>query len=276
MLKYSSDILPKYSYTLISSDFYKVILRENFIKIDSAHYSYNEYSIVRQFINLTNDEINSNIETNFDVFIEFAKLNEETQNLKNEISELKASLSNSDYQIIKCTEKFMLGSVLPCDFSQLLTTRTEIRNKINLLESGETLSDTDLLQNAKDKKIIEMSAIAQTTITNGIDYNGEHYRLNTMDQINLTSMYSLAQSGKPTPYHSDNKVCRIYTSSEMITLVHACIQWITYHTTYFNLLKHQIIETETISDVENITYGMQLKAEYQAIINSITASVSST
>jgi hypothetical protein len=121
------------------------------------------------------------------------------------------------------------------------------------------------------RKIIEMSAICQTTITNGIDYNGEHYRLNTTDQINLTSLYSLAQLGQSVPYHADGQVCRIYTPEEMVGLAQAGTQWIIYHTTYFNLLKHQILEMSTIEEVEAVTYGMELKPEYQSTLNAITA-----
>lgn len=273
MLKYSSQILDSFSYTIITTNIYKIILRENFIEVNTNNYSYNEYFLIREFENMTNDEINTTITENFQLYLEFAKLNEETQNIKNEIAELKFALTNSDYQIIKCAENFMLGSVLPYDFSQLLSNRTEIRDKINTLQNGETLNDEDKLQKAIDKKIIEMSAIAQTTITNGIDFNNEHYRLNTTDQINLTSMFSMAQVGIPVPYHSDNNVCRIYQPEEMIPLVQSCIQWITYHTTYFNLLKHQIIDLKSIDDVENIIYGMELKPEYQNILNMILSTI---
>lgn len=272
MLKYSSEILPLYEY-IPHGDYYKVSLRENFTEISSSQYSYNEYCIVREFEGLSNEEIDNKISEEFDLYLEFAKLNEETQNIKQEISELKLALSNSDYQIIKCTENFMLGSVLPYDFSQLLAQRTEIRNRINILENNEELTDEDKLQKAKDKKIIEMSAISQTTITNGTDFNGEHYRLNTTDQINLTSMYSLAQAGSSVPYHADNSVCRIYPSEEMIGLVQTCMSYITYHTTYFNLLKHQILNMTSIDEVNAVSYGMTLLPEYQAVIDSVTSSL---
>ena len=46
---------------------------------------------------------------------------------------------------------------------------------------------------------------------------------------------------------------------------------ILFHTTYFNLLKHQILEMSTIEEVEAVTYGMELKPEYQSTLNAITA-----
>ena len=54
----------------------------------------------------------------------------------------------------------------------------------------------------------------------------------------------------------------------MIGLVQANIQWIIYHTIYFNLLKHQILEMET-GKIEVVKHGMKLKEEYQSILNTI-------
>lgn len=39
--------------------------------------------------------------------------------------------------------------------------------------------------------------------------------------------------------------------------------------TYFNILKHQILEIETGEEVEIVKYGMELKEEYQSILNTI-------
>ena len=130
-------------------------------------------------------------------------------------------------------------------------------------------SEENELQQLKARKINEICAMCQTTITNGIDYSGEHYRLNTTDQINLTSLYTLAQKGQSVPYHADGKVCRIFSAEEMIGLVEKSMQWTIYHTTYFNLLKHQIIDMETKEEVENVVYGMKLNEEYQQVLNSI-------
>lgn len=39
--------------------------------------------------------------------------------------------------------------------------------------------------------------------------------------------------------------------------------------TYFNILKHQILEMETEEEAEIVKYGMKLKEEYQSISNTI-------
>ena len=260
MLKYSTEIVNTFSYKLLKDNYYEVYLRENIAQLDNR-YSFNEYSLIVKSDNIEND-----ITNNFDIYLENAKLNEELTNTQNEIKNLKKLLTDSDYQIIKCAENFMIGSVLPYDFSQLLYNRIDIRNKINNLQGS---TEENSIEEEKNKKIIEMCAICQTTITSGIDYNNEHYRLNTTDQINLTSLYSLAQLGQSVPYHADGKVCRIYTSEEMTRLVQTATKWVIYHTTYYNLLKHQIQDMTDIEEVKKVEYGTELSSEYQTILNTI-------
>lgn len=163
----------------------------------------------------------------------------------------------------------MLGSILPYDFSKLLFNRMEIRDNINALQDNSL--EVDALEKLKERKITEMSAASQTTITNGIDYNEKHYRLNTTDQINLTSLYSLAQSGASVPYHADGEVCRVFAPEEMCGLVQNATKWVIYHTTYFNLLKHQILALETEDEIKAVYYGIELKDEYKSVLKSITA-----
>lgn len=266
MLKYSNNIVDKIEICYVSQYCSKLLLRENITLLDDGRCQYNEYSMLRS--GNDNDILISDIEQDFDALIEAAKVEEALRFKENQITGLKHRLESTDYQILKCTESFMLGSVLPYDFSQLLTERNSLRDDINNIQDDV---EVDVLDAAKNYKITEMSAICQTTITNGIDYNDEHYRLNTTDQINLTSLYSLAQLGQSVPYHADGQVCRIYTPEEMIGLAQAGTQWIIYHTTYFNLLKHQILEMSTVEEVEAVTYGMELKPEYQSILNAITA-----
>ena len=63
-------------------------------------------------------------------------------------------------------------------------------------------------------------------------------------------------------YDEDNKTA-------YIELAKASTSWIVYHTTYFNLLKHQILDYTTIEEVESVYYGTPLKKEYQQIIDTI-------
>lgn len=263
MLKYSFTEPTKYYYDIISNNLVKLYMRENIALIDKK-YSYNEYSIIVS----NKEDLNNDIEINFDIYLAQAKENENNIRKNTKIDNLKTSLNNSDYQVIKCFENYMLNSVLPYDFSSLLSDRISWRDEINNIESDSLTIDTDLDQE-KQKKITEMMACCQSIITNGIDFNEEHYRLNTTDQINLTSLYALAQKGMSVPYHSDGNVCRIFTSEEMITLVEKATQFIIYNTTYFNLLKHQILKMKSRDEIKAVFYGMELNEEYKQIINSI-------
>lgn len=219
---------------------------------------------------IISNDIDAAITDNFNTYLEIAKLNDEERKKKsNMIESYKQALNNSDYMILKNLENYALGLTLPYEYSALISKRQELRDQINNLESSEIDNASMELTQCKSRKITEMCAICQTTITNGIDYNDEHYRLSTTDQINLTSLYTLAQSGQSVPYHADGSVCRMYEPDELIGLVQSSIQWIVYHTTYFNLLKHQILELETIEEIEKIEYGIELKEEYQLILNSI-------
>lgn len=268
MFKVYNSQPDNYSYKLLNNlGYYEVILRENIEEQSISNYTCNEYKTI---VESTEEEIENLIETNFDLYLENGKLNEELDNKRKEIEYLKKQLNDSDYQMLKCTESYMLGEVLPYNFSTLLSNRISLRDSINEIESNTTPLETDLVNMEKEKKIKEMMSCCQTTITAGIDYNNSHYRLNTTDQINLSSLYMLAQAGQSVPYHADGEVCRIFTSEEMIGLVQTGMKWVIYHTTYFNLLKHQIQEMESVEEIQAVTYGMELKEEYNQILTSIT------
>lgn len=265
MLLNSIKSVDSYNYIQLSDNIYKLYLRTN-ITDHNTYFSYNEYVLVTEIIS---DDIDATISANFNTYLEIAKLNDEERKKANMIEACKQNLSNSDYMILKNLENHALGLTLPYDYSTLIAKRQELRDQINNLESSETDTASTELAQCKSRKITEMCAVCQTTITNGIDYNNEHYRLNTTDQINLTSLYTLAQAGQSVPYHADGSVCRMYEPDELIGLVQSSIQQITYHTTYYNLLKNQIASMENIDEVNAVTYGMTLKDEYQALIDAI-------
>lgn len=245
--------------------FYKVIFTADVMETTTGYYC-KEYPIVIEAESIT--AATEKVEQNFDAYFEWGKSNYEEANKAAKVSIYKNQLNASDYQVIKCAESFMLGNVLPYNFSELLYKRNSTREAINAAEE-EYILESEKLENLKNLKIMEMSAQSQYMIKNGIDYNNEHYSLNTHDQINLTSLYALAQAGQSVPYHADGQVCRIYSAEEMVGLVQASIQWIIYHTTYFNLLKHLILDQDDAEVIEAVEYGMVLTEEYQTILDSI-------
>lgn len=56
--------------------------------------------------------------------------------IRNEIESLKAELSSTDYQIIKCSEYQLQGLEMPYDLAALHATRQALRDRINELEAG--------------------------------------------------------------------------------------------------------------------------------------------
>lgn len=264
MLKKSKIEPKKIEYKILSNNVVKVFLRENII-LESDEYVYNEYSLL---IN-NKENIIADIEENFNIYLSQAKENENSLKKTMKINNLKTSLDNTDYQVIKCVENYMLDSVLPYDFSTLIYERIAWRDKINCIQEN-LLTEEPSLEQEKERKIMEMMACCQSIISNGIDYNDEHYRLNTTDQINLSTLSALAQQGKSVPYHADGQVCRIYEPSEILGLISKATQFIIYNTTYFNLLKHTILNLESTEEIKAITYSSALPEEYQKVLDSIT------
>lgn len=178
----------------------KVYFHEN-IEESNDRYICDTYSIyVPADVDLSDENIQN-------LYLLMAKTQEETENRKKSINLLKNQLDSSDYKLLKCMESFMLSDVLPYDFSVLLSDRTLLRDKINAMQDG---IDSISLDEVKCRKIVEMSAVSNVKITDGVDYNNEHFRLTMNDQISLTTLGYLAQSGQSVPYHADGKVCRIF------------------------------------------------------------------
>lgn len=85
--------------------------------------------------------------------------------------------------------------------------------------------------------------------------------------------HNLKKLPNVTAYHADSKECRLYQPKEMTALIQTAIGWITYHTTYFNLLKHQIMELTSVDEVKSVVYGTLLGSERQALLDVISTSL---
>lgn len=118
-----------------------------------------------------------------------------------------------------------------------------------------------------NKKISTLSKICNQIITNGIDFNTEHYSLTEHDQINLSKLESLAKDGNNVLYHSDGNKCRVYDSEEFRQLTSFAFAFISYNTTYFNLLKSEIENMTSIDNVLSVNYGTKLSEENQNILD---------
>lgn len=61
-----------------------------------------------------------------------------TKKIQGEIDAIKAELSETDYQVIKCYEASLVGEELPYDIKALHEDRNEKRAQINALETNLT------------------------------------------------------------------------------------------------------------------------------------------
>lgn len=262
---YDNDISP-IDIEKVSESIYKIIFRENIKSLSSTKIECDEYIIFTE--NSSDKTIEEFVEENKGILLTTAIAQDEIKSNENKINNMKASLTNTDYKVLKNLENFIIGIPFESDLSSVCSNRQYMRDSINNIQD-DNFDEDDLLSQTKQRKINEISLISQSTIINGVEFNGKHYRLNTTDQINISALNMMAQMGNKVPYHADGEVCRIFEPEEMIELAKASTSWIVYHTTYFNLLKHQILDYTTIEEVESVYYGTPLKEEYQQIIDTI-------
>lgn len=262
---YDNDISP-IDIEKVSESIYKIIFRENIKSLSSTKIECDEYIIFTE--NSSDKTIEEFVEENKGILLTTAIAQDEIKSNENKINNMKASLTNTDYKVLKNLENFIIGIPFESDLSSVCSNRQYMRDSINNIQD-DNFDEDDLLSQTKQRKINEISLISQSTIINGVEFNGKHYRLNTTDQINISALNMMAQMGNKVPYHADGEVCRIFEPEEMIELAKASTSWIVYHTTYFNLLKHQILDYTTIEEVESVYYGTPLKKEYQQIIDTI-------
>lgn len=138
--------------------------------------------------------------------------------------------------------------------------------------------ETDIRQENIDTikkiKINHMSEICEEQITQGIDYNGQHYSLSDHDQLNLTT-YSISAALNPSDtflYHADGEDCREYTATEITDITTLAKIWKTYHLTYFNAIKQYINAMTNVDDIIAISYGDSIDDEHETKLTAIIQS----
>lgn len=225
--------------------------------------------------NTSEKSIEDYVNDNKDILLENAINQDKIKADQNKIEDMQTGLNNTDYKVLKNLENFMIGIPFEKDLASTCANRQLMRDSINNIQQ-DISDDNDLLSQAKQRKINEISLTSQSMIINGVEFNGKRYRLNTTDQINMSALSAMAQMGNKVPYHADGEICRVFEPEEMVQLAQTATNWIVYHTTYFNLLKHQILEYDNLEDVEKVYYGTKLKDEYQQIINTIISNGSTT
>lgn len=116
----------------------------------------------------------------------------------------------------------------------------------------------------RQRKIEELSTNCNETITSGIsvrlsDGYYHKYRLTIEDQLNLLiAEKELMNGAKRIMYHETNGLCEPYSARDMRTIIDAANKHRNYHTTYFNVLKYCINNMNTVEDIIDIYYGIDI------------------
>lgn len=144
------------------------------------------------------------------------------------------------------------------------------------IKNSDKEDETELTpENIKLKKIEEMSIMCNKTIEEGFDVTlsdntVHHFSLTIHDQLNLISLSTLvASSETEIPYHADGELCKFYSIEDIATIVSTATSFKSYHVSYFNSLRSYIESLESIYDVKNITYGIDIPEEYKSEVLKI-------
>lgn len=150
----------------------------------------------------------------------------------------------------------------------------ELYSRLHPVTGGEPAPVVDealrlTAEYAKAAKIDEMRRSCEEAIIHGVDvtYDGvtRHYSLELTDQLNILALQdAIEQGAQQIPYHGDDEPCRYYSQGEFLAVVAAANTHKTFHTTYFNSLKSYIENIETLDELDEITYGVSVPAEYQS------------
>lgn len=171
-------------------------------------------------------------------------------------------------------------SVIEISEEEYNTLHTAIENneEIQIEEEPEEVYDelyVDVIEEItvdylKNQKIKEIRKMCNQIITNGFDVklsDGEnhHFSLTTQDQLNLTTLSAMAASGaEAIPYHADGEPCKFYSTQDVQAIVQAAMDFKIFHITYHNALKAYVNSLVLMSDVEKVSYGMEIPEEYQS------------
>ena len=128
------------------------------------------------------------------------------------------------------------------------------------------------LEEVKASKVAEMNAAQQSVIQSGIDVTltdgtVEHFTLTDHDQTSLMGLQTqVAQGAENIPWHTSDTAehCKYYSNEDMLLIVTAAMQYVTFHVTYFRDLRIYINAMEDKEYVEAVTYGIIIPEEYRS------------
>ena len=128
------------------------------------------------------------------------------------------------------------------------------------------------LEEVKASKVAEMNNIQQSVIQSGFDViltdgTVEHFTLTDHDQTSLMGLQTqVAQGAENIPWHTSDTAehCKYYSNADMLLIVTAAMQYVTFHVTYFRDLRIYINAMDDKESVEAVTYGIVIPEEYRS------------
>lgn len=160
-----------------------------------------------------------------------------------------------------------------------------VENVIIRVDGTQTVStiyviDADL-DAIRTDKLQELSTACNTAITAGCDVTltdgaVEHFSLQETDQINLSTAVAACEQGATAyPYHADGQLCRLYPAADIVSIGTAATKHKLYHTTYCNHLLMWARRSETVDELQGITYGAALPDDLAANMEAVLGNAGS-
>ena len=154
----------------------------------------------------------------------------------------------------------------PITAATVIFAKKDIEKAVADLEA-EVFPVTDFthmsVEEYQDWKTSQLGKTCKSIIVGGVtigkDDNAEHFSLSEVDQMNITSLASIAMTTEcDLPYHSDRHQCKIYTYKEIIRLYAHAQAHILYNTTYGNALNTYVRSLNNKTDISQVEYGQEI------------------
>ena len=134
--------------------------------------------------------------------------------------------------------------------------------------------DTMTLEKLKAYKRKQFNTLCENTIYDGMDIELsdeiKHFSFTDKDQINIKTIFdSSYASGLAMPYHADGEECKMYENADIAKLYFEMQGYITYNTTYTNLIGIMLRNCLSTDEAKAITYGQSLSDDLQAVFDNI-------
>ncbi|WP_294855609.1 hypothetical protein [uncultured Oscillibacter sp.] len=116
------------------------------------------------------------------------------------------------------------------------------------------------------------AAIAAGCVVTLSDGTEGHISLTLPDQINLsTAQAAILGGGTGYAYHLDGALCEVYPAADIAIMARAATAHVLYHQTYCNHARAWAKRSETVADVQAITYGVELPEDLAAHMAAVLA-----